>query len=143
MQPFKHRTPVQIRFKDIDALGHVNNANHLSYFELARMNYSNDVLGPIDWSKTGFILASARIDYKQPILLKDKLFVLSHVSKMGNKSFEMEHLIVRMESDGNETTLASGASVLVCMNYSTMKTIPIPEEWKARVFEYDGVRTTV
>lgn len=142
MQPFKHRTLVQIRFKDIDALGHVNNANHLSYFELARMNYSDDVLGPIDWSKTGFILASARIDYKLPIMLKDKLFVLSRVTKMGTKSFEIEHLIVRIESDGTETTLASGASVLVCMNYANMKTIPIPDEWKKKVFEFDGVKAT-
>ena len=39
MTPFKEKTQVQIRFKDIDSMGHVNNANHITYFELARLNY--------------------------------------------------------------------------------------------------------
>ena len=46
----KHRTPIQIRFKDVDALGHVNNANHLSYFEYARIRFFDDLIGTeIDW----------------------------------------------------------------------------------------------
>lgn len=36
MQGFKHKTPIQIRFKDIDAFRHVNNANHFTYLEIAR-----------------------------------------------------------------------------------------------------------
>ena len=55
---FKHKTRIQIRFKDIDKLGHVNNANHITYLELARVNYLNDVFKQlIDWSKEGIILA--------------------------------------------------------------------------------------
>jgi acyl-CoA thioester hydrolase len=139
MEDFKHRTPIQIRFKDIDQLGHVNNANHLSYFELARMQYSDDVLGQIDWSKRGFILASARVDYKRPILLKDKVFVLTRTAKIGTKSIDMEHRIIRLEADGAETLLASGGSVIVCMDYASMTTIPVPDSWKKSVQLYDGV----
>ena len=40
---FKHKTDIQIRFKDIDQLGHVNNANHLTYFETSRVKYFNDI----------------------------------------------------------------------------------------------------
>ena len=138
MSDFKHSTPIQIRFKDIDKLGHVNNANHLTYFELARMKYSDNVLGKVDWTKNGFILASAKVDYKQPIYLDDKITVLPRTSKMGTKSFEMEHLIVRKAEDGKDVILASGASVLVCMNYETGKTIEIPAEWKERVSVYEG-----
>ncbi len=139
MSTFKHRTPIQIRFKDVDALGHVNNANHLTYFELARMQYSEDVLGKIDWSKNGFILASVKLDYKRPILLNDRVFVLSRTSKSGTKSFEMEHQIIRVEEDGSETLLAFGTNVIVCMEYATMKTIPVPEEWKTRVSAFEGL----
>jgi acyl-CoA thioester hydrolase len=139
MNPFKHRTPIQIRFKDIDQLGHVNNANHLSYFELARMQYSADVLGKIDWSKTGFILAGARIDYRQPILLEDKVEVLTRTSKMGTKSFEMEHSIIRTEANGAETILASGSSIMVCMDYTSMQSIAIPDTWKKQVGSFEGL----
>jgi acyl-CoA thioester hydrolase len=139
--PFKHRTPIQIRFKDLDKVGHVNNANHLTYFELARMQYSDDVLGKIDWTENGFIVASARIDYRKPILLGDNVFVLTRTSKMGTKSFEMEYQIVKLEEEGTQTTLATGASVMVCINYRTQKTIPIPEPWKKRVTDYEGIQT--
>ena len=139
MSTFKHRTSIQIRFKDLDALGHVNNANHLTYFELARMQYSDDVLGKIDWSKNGFILASVKLDYKKPILIKDRVFVLSRTSKAGTKSFEMEHQIIRIEPDGTETILAEGSNVIVCMEYATMKTIPVPEEWKTKVSAFEGL----
>jgi acyl-CoA thioester hydrolase len=139
MHTYKHRTPIQIRFKDVDALGHVNNANHLTYFELARMKYAEDVLGEIDWSKNGFILASARLEYKRPILLNDTVLVLSRTSKTGTKSFEMEHLIIRIEKDASETILASGANVIVCMEYASMKSIPVPEEWKSKVAAFEGI----
>jgi acyl-CoA thioester hydrolase len=134
---FKHRTPIQIRFKDLDKVGHVNNANHLTYFELARMHYSDDVLGRIDWSKNGFVVASARIEYRKPILLEDKVFVLTRTVKMGTKSFEMEYIIIKVEDDGSETSLATGASTMVCMNYQTHQTIPIPEAWKKQVMDFE------
>ena len=140
---FKHRTPIQIRFKDLDALGHVNNANHLTYFELARMKYSDDVLGKIDWSKNGFILASIHLEYKRPILLNDEVTVLSRTSKTGTKSFDMEHVIIRIEKDGSETILATGGNVLVCIEYQTMKTISLPEEWRASVSAFEGAGLTL
>ncbi len=137
MSIFKHRTPIQIRFKDIDKLGHVNNANHLTYFELARMSYSDDVLGIIDWSEKGFILASASVEYKQPILMGDKTVVLTRTSTIGTKSIEMEYRIIKLENNGTETILATGKSVIVCMNYRTMQTIPVPDEWRTQVAAYE------
>jgi acyl-CoA thioester hydrolase len=69
----KHKTPVQLRFKDVDALGHVNNANHLSFFELARIHFFDEVIGEeIDWNTTGMILARATVDYKQPVFSRIK-----------------------------------------------------------------------
>jgi acyl-CoA thioester hydrolase len=59
MNPFRHKTPIQIRFKDVDRLGHVNNANHVTYFELARVEYFNELMGDmkIDWENESLILA--------------------------------------------------------------------------------------
>ena len=99
MNPYKHKTPIQIRFKDLDKLGHVNHANHLTYFELARVDYFNAVSDKgvtIDWENEGVILAKIEMEYNQPILLEDKVFVYTWVSRMGSKSFDMHCSIVRV-----------------------------------------------
>ena len=125
-----HRTPIQLRFKDVDALGHVNNANHLSFFELARIHYLDDIMGSIiEWEKAGLILARATVDYKQPDFLKDDVFVYTAFEKSGTTSFELSYRMVRVEKDQSETLLATGTSVIVCYNYAEKKPVPVPKEW--------------
>ena len=135
MNPIKQKTPIQIRFKDIDRLGHVNNANHVTYFELARVDYFNALSGDdikIDWDNEGVILAKIEIEYKQPILLEDKVFVYTWVSRIGSKSFDMNCSIVRMVN-GAEVEAAKGLAIIVCFNYRTNQSILIPETWKAKM----------
>ncbi len=135
MNPFKQKTPIQIRFKDIDRLGHVNNANHVTYFELARVDYFNALSGDdikIDWDNEGVILAKIEMEYKQPILLDDKVFAYTWVSKIGSKSFDMSCSIVRVVN-GVEVEAAKGLAIIVCFNYRTNQSIPIPETWKAKM----------
>src|SRR5687767_12352517 len=134
---FKHRTPIQIRFKDVDKMGHVNNANHATYFELARMKYFEDVVATrIDWTKQGVILARVEIDYKVPILLEDQVTVLSKCTRLGTKSFDISHRIIKTES-GKEVECASGISVVVCFDYEKGSTIPVPEDWKMKAETYE------
>ncbi|MCW3084264.1 MAG: Thioesterase superfamily protein [Bacteroidetes bacterium] len=135
MNPFKSKTPIQIRFKDIDKLGHVNNANHITYFELARMDYFDAIADEhvkIDWVNEGVILAKMEMEYKQPILLEDKIFVYTWVSRIGSKSFDMACSIVR-DVNGTETEMAKGLAIVVCFNYSSNQSIAIPEMWKAKM----------
>jgi acyl-CoA thioester hydrolase len=134
---FKHKTPIQIRFKDIDKLGHVNNANHITYFELARVDYFDALAEEnikIDWVNEGVILAKIEMEYKQPILLEDKIFVYTWVSKMGSKSFDMSCSIVKIVT-GVETEVAKGLAIIVCFNYKTNQTILVPEKWKLKMME--------
>lgn len=134
----KHKTSIQIRFKDIDKLGHVNNANHFTYFELARIQYFNDVVGRnIDWDKDGMILANAKIDYKLPIYLQDQVFVYTYCTNIGTKSFELSYDIVRIARNGTEEVLATGSTVLVCFDYSKNQTVPVPEDWKQKMKTYE------
>lgn len=135
MTPFKQKTQVQIRFKDIDMMGHVNNANYITYFELARLTYFDalsEVGIKIDWVNEGVILAKIEMEYKQPILLEDKVFVYTWVSRMGSKSFDMACSIVRVV-DGVEVEAAKGLAVIVCFNYKTNQTIAIPQLWKDKM----------
>jgi acyl-CoA thioester hydrolase len=134
MNPFRNKTQIQIRFKDVDRLGHVNNANHITYFELARVDYFNAMMGDIqiDWDRESLILAKMEMEYKSPILFTDKIFVYTWVSRTGTKSFDMSCSIVR-EKDGKEEEVAKGLSVIVCFNYVTNQTIAIPELWKKKM----------
>lgn len=139
MMSFKHKTDIQIRFKDIDQLGHVNNANHITYFETSRVNYFKDVFkNETNWKETGLILAHTEITYKNPIFLEDTISCYTKVSKIGNKSFDMENLIVK-SSNSQDIIVAYGKSVLVCLNYLSKETIPIPTEWIQKIKQYDEI----
>jgi acyl-CoA thioester hydrolase len=139
MMSFKHKTDIQIRFKDIDQLGHVNNANHITYFETSRVNYFKDVFkNETNWKETGLILAHTEVTYKNPIFLEDTISCYTKVSKIGNKSFDMENLIVKT-SNSQDIIVAYGKSVLVCINYLSKETIPIPTEWIQKIKQYDEI----
>ncbi len=136
-QLFRHNVLIQVRFKDVDQMGHVNNANHFTYFELARVMYFNEVVNEIiEWKEQGIILAHMEIDYKRPVLLTDEVYVYSRVSKLGAKSFDVEYKIVVMEN-GKEVIAASGKSVQVCFDYTNKKTINVPELWKQKIISYE------
>lgn len=138
MKGLKHKTEIQVRFKDIDPLGHVNNANHLSYIENARVKYFNEVVGSnINWANQGIILGKVCIDYRQPILLDDKVFVYTGVIKIGNKSFTLKNIIVK-EIDGEESILAETEAVMVCYDYRKKESIPVPDYWRDAFVKWDN-----
>lgn len=138
MQNFKHKVPIQLRFKDIDKMGHVNNANYLTFIELARVKYFEDVVGTDKkWSQqVGIILARIEIDYKAPVFLHDTVFVYTRCSRIGNKSLTLDWLIVR-EMKGEEEIVADGIAVLVCYDYAHEKTIPLPDEQRKAIEEFE------
>ena len=126
---YKFKTLIQVRFKDVDKQGHVNNANHLTYFEISRTEYFKDVFRKTnDWDKTGMILAHTEITYKTPITLEDTLFCFTRVSRFGTKSFDMENVLAAKTSKGYELR-AFGKSVLVCMDYLKHETVDVPQKW--------------
>lgn len=137
MEGYKHKTPIQIRFKDIDMLGHVNNANHFTYLEYARVRYFDDIGGTkINWNVNGLILAKATLDYRLPILLHDKVFVYTKCSRMGNKSFNLSYSIIK-EENGKEIVVAEASTVLVCFDYEKGASISVPEEWKKKLQDFE------
>lgn len=120
----------EIRFSDIDAMGHVNNAVYLSYFEQARMAFFRQLINmKWDWNKQGILLARNEVDYKLPILLNDDVVIETRCTHMGTKSLTFNYNIFKRTGD-QKILASSGASVLVCFDSSAMKTIPVPEVWR-------------
>jgi len=143
MSIFKHKAAIQIRFKDTDAMGHVNNANFFTYIETARIHYFNEVLGPrLEWRKQdGVILARVELDYRQPILFEDKICVYTRCSRIGTKSLDLSYAIARDNAslDDKRNIFAEGISVLVGFDYTTQKSVELPKDRVKLIEDYEGV----
>lgn len=113
---------IQVRFSDLDVMGHVNNSVYLSYFEMTRVHYFKELVGDNwDWKKEGVLLVRNEIDYLKPILLNDKPEVFMYLEKIGEKSISLLY-----EIKVNNELHTKGKSVLVCFNVEIGKTIPVP-----------------
>lgn len=125
---FKHRIPIKVRFCDLDAMGHVNNAAYLIYLEEARFAYYNRVLN-IDTNKLEFnaVIARIEINYLEQIRLGDNVEVYTRTGAMGNKSSDVEQLIVIMDNQ-NRKIAAKAITKLVSFDYKSNKTMPVPEK---------------
>lgn len=134
---FKHQTKIQLRFADMDSLGHVNNANYLTYIELARCNYLNEVLGiPVDFSDLSVILAKAELNFLKPVKFGDEIVIQCGCTRIGNKSFDLSYHITQKSKD-EEIPVLSAKTILVAFNYPLNQTISIPEKWRKAIHEFE------
>lgn len=131
---FRHRTRVEVRFRDIDAFGHVNNAVTSTYVEQARVNYLRDVLAVEPVGLMPLILAMIKIDYVSPIFLRDEVEVGSRVDWIGSSSIAMSHGL--WAEDGRE--LARASSVLVTYDYDQARPMPVPDNWRGVLTAHEG-----
>ena len=131
---FRHRTRVEVRFRDIDAFGHVNNAVVSTYLELARVRYLMDVLGVDPVGRMPLILAMIKIDYLSPIFFGDDVQVSSRVDWLGTSSIAMSHLM----QAGQDRQLARASSVLVTYDYDQARPMPVPDDWRTALNAYEG-----
>lgn len=124
---------IQVRFRDIDAMGHVNNAVYATYVEQARTEYFDQVLEEgLDAVST--VLASLELSYEHPILLDQSVSVEIDVSEMGRSSLPMGYEIL---ADGERA--ATAESVQVFLDPETERPHPIPERFRARIAEFEGL----
>ncbi|HQQ93587.1 MAG TPA: thioesterase family protein [Bacteroidia bacterium] len=135
---YKHMTPIQVRFADIDRLNHVNNACYLTYCEVARVGYFREVLkDAVNWESNGFILARSEVDYLAPIFLYDEVYCFTKVSYMGTKSISVLNEILKKQ-DGKWTECATVTGVLVAMDYRNNCSIEIPSAWRELISKYES-----
>ncbi len=138
MEGFKHKTPIQVRFKDVDMMEHINNAEYFSYVELARLKYFDEVVGPdADWhDQHGLIMAHFEIDFREAGSFDDNISVYTRCSKLGTKSFDLEWCIVK-ETGSTEKILAEGKTIVACYDYETRKAKEIPPERRKLIEEFE------
>jgi acyl-CoA thioester hydrolase len=154
--------PVDIRFRDLDPLAHVNNTVYFIYFEEAR-SYYFDQLKPwlaqwpseqehqqVEASETpnpriqtgprgyqyGMLVKEVTCTYLLPLVRSDRAVAGSKVVKVGRTSFIMEHEI--RDSIDQTRIFATGRSVLVWCNYYTGRPYPVPPSLRAAFEQMEG-----
>lgn len=141
---FAHRHLVEVRLADTDAMGHVNNANYLTYVEIARVAYYEQVTGNalpigVHGAEEGMILAEIRMTYRSPAFYGETLTVESRIERIGRTSFGMVHRITAPESRyGPARLIAVSDSTLVSYDYTDECPIPVPDEWRAAMEAFEG-----
>ena len=138
MTDFRFYHPIEVRYGDLDPQGHLNNAKFLTYMEQARVNFVRH-LGL--WSggsffDFGFILAEVQVTFLSPIHFGHQVQVGVCVTRLGQKSLDMEYQIAESQSG---VIFATGKSVLVAYDYHLGKTIPIPADWRHAMQEFDNL----
>lgn len=133
LKDFQFSYVLPLRWSDIDELRHVNNSRYLTYFEEARIRY-NQAVAPWDWQRVGFLIASANVNYRRPLFLRDEPIIYVRTSRLGTKSFEMEYVIVNK----NGELVADGTTTQVAIEMKTFQTIPIPEDIRQRMASFES-----
>jgi len=131
---FRFSTALDVRWRDLDALGHVNNAVYFTYLEETRFHYLRELgVIPSDPSGIGMILAEASCQFKSPLRLGERVTVWMRVSELRNSSFIFEY---RVEGEGGRLA-ATARSVQVCYDYKNQRPISIPDEWREAIIAYE------
>jgi acyl-CoA thioester hydrolase len=134
MQEFKYNKPIDVRYADVDLMGHVNNAKYLTFIEHARGDYFRKACN-WDWSKQGMVLARTEIDFKKPVLLHHRPIVWIRTIRLGKTSFTQQNIIAEAGQPG--IVYAEAISVLVHVDYASGRPLPIPEKIKTAIQQYD------
>jgi acyl-CoA thioester hydrolase len=133
--------PVEVRFRDLDALGHVNSAVFLTYFEQARLAFwlaIHPATAPgeaLDAARIGFVVARAECDYASPVRLGERLLVGCRAGDFGTSSFAFDYRIVAAGGsvDAEVRLVASGRTVQVTWDPATGRKLPVPEELRRSI----------
>lgn len=136
LSPYRH--PVEVRFNDLDGMGHVNNALYHTFVEQARCRF---LVAAGLWSGSmvpgqfPIILARTEMDFLAPVLWGEPLEVLAWIQALGRSSFTMGYVIRR-----DEQAVAAATAVLVWYDYDTGKSCPLPTDKaeKLRALVLDG-----
>ena len=116
---FVHRETV--RFRDVDSMGHVNNAVFLTYLEEARIAF----LLPLGAEVSSMILARVEIDFRAPLRMGDEVEIGVRPANVGTKSFELEY-----EVRARDLVAAEAKTVIVSFDYETGRSVEVPQTWR-------------
>ncbi len=130
------KLPVQIRFNDMDGVGHLNNNVFGEFFDLGRLHYFEQALNEqVDWRRGKvMVLVHTEADFLDQVFLYDKIEVHTRVMEIGNRSLKMYQRIVDTKSGKIK---AEGRSVLSTYDFSTGQSFPMLDSWREKIAAFE------
>ncbi|WKN40841.1 acyl-CoA thioesterase [Tunicatimonas pelagia] len=130
---YRFRYVIQVRYSDMDMLGHANNAVYLTYLEAARIAYFREV------NRTGseeiaLVLAHADMNFKIPLTPDIHPVVRMRTTRLGNSSMTIDNIITDEEE---ERLFFTASTVMVAIDPKTGRPVPIPVDEKQKVIDYE------
>lgn len=133
---FKHTLPVQLRFNDIDALGHVNNSVYFTFYDLGKARYFEDVKrSPINWNEADLVIANVNANFLSPVFMHEPIAVQTATLSIGNKSLKVIQRIVNTDT---KEVKATCETILVGFDVATSSAKEISDAWKEAISFYEG-----
>jgi acyl-CoA thioester hydrolase len=132
MAEFGHEIELDVRFRDIDALGHVNNAVYSTYLEQARLEYLADVVG-VDLLDADVVLGAIDVDFRRPVEYGESITVRLRAGELGTSSIPLEN---EVRADGE--VAATAEAVMVTYDPVAGEPRPIPDAWRERIRAHEG-----
>ncbi len=126
---------LQPRFRDTDAMGHINNAVYVTYIEVARQQYWLRMTGATDYGRVPFILAHVTIDFRAEALVHETLLLGIRCEWVGGKSFAFRYEI-RERQTGR--LIVEASSIQVCYDYAAKRSMPVPDSVRAALETFEG-----
>ena len=120
----------QVLFRDLDAMGHVNNVTFVSFMEDARVQYWKALRNNRDLQGINFIIAKITCSYRSPAYFGETLLIGIRARNLGNKSFHFEY---RIEEATSGRLITEGRSVQVMYDYKKEKTMPLDDRMRDAV----------
>jgi len=123
------------RFRDTDAMGHINNAVYITYLEVGRQEYWKRMSGATDYGRVPFILAHVTVDFRAEALVDEVLRVGLRCDWVGTKSFQFRYEIRERATD---RLCVEATSVQVCYDYARKQSIAVPADLKRALEVFEG-----
>jgi len=120
-KPYLHEKTLAVAWGDMDALGHVNNARYLDYFQEARIDWLASINIQMR-EETGPILVHVACTFLKPVVYPATINIKSRAGDVGNSSFVIEHDLFQ-----GEQLMAQGLSKIVWVDYNKIRPVPVPE----------------
>ena len=123
------------RFRDTDAMGHINNAVYVTYLEVARQVYWQRLSGAEDYTRVPFILAHVTIDFRAEALVREVLLLGLRCEWVGGKSFAFRYEIREQQTD---RLVVEATTVQVCYDYDRKQSMAVPDDLRRALEAFEG-----
>jgi len=121
---YDHYTDIEVRFRDSDAMGHVNNAVYLTYLEVARQAHWKTFAAHVGYDQVPFVVARVTMDFRSPAMVGETIRVGLRTDWVSRSSFGLSYELRERDS---ERLVAEATTVLVTYDYEAKRAMPVPD----------------